>query len=359
MKNTRLNCKILLLALCAALLLTGCAAAKRPDGPAKTEPSEQDLEKHQKQVYAMDTIMILTAYGPNAAEALDAAEERILALEADFDPASETGSIHALNAAAGGRTAVSEDALSLIRTSMYWWEATDGALDPGLYPLSKAWGFIGGEYRVPDSREILSLLARKQTGSLLVDEKAGEVSIPAGMEVGFGAVAKGYTAQAVVDLLRDMGVTSAILSLGGNVQTLGDTKPDGSAWKVAVQDPEDTGSYVGVLSVGEAAVVTSGGYQRYFEQDGVTYIHILDPETGRPVDNDLTSVTVVTEDGASADALSTSLFVMGSEKALAFQKEQGSFEMVLITKDGEVLITEGLAEMFQESGTEYRYVYLE
>ena len=306
----------------------------------------------------MDTIMILTAYGPKAEEALAAAEECILSLEADLDPESPEGSIYALNAGAGSQVAVSRDAYNVMSTTMKYWELSGGALDPGLYSLSKAWGFIGGDYRVPSEEEIAALVAAKNTGGLRLDEAACAATVPIGTEVSFGAVAKGYTAQTVVDLMADMGVASAILSLGGNVQTLGDAKPDGSLWQVAVQDPNDTGSYVGILSVGQAAVVTSGGYQRFFVMDGVTYIHIIDPETGMPVDNDLLSVTVVTDDGTSADALSTTLFVLGKDGALSFYEQQGGFELVLITKDEHVIITPGLADCFSETAKQYTYEYL-
>ena len=238
------------------------------------------------------------------------------------------------------------------------WRRSGGALDPGMYPLSKAWGFIGGNYRVPSQTEINALLSAKNTGGILLDEAACAATVPGGTEVSFGAVAKGYTAQAVVDLLAERGVEQAILSLGGNVQTLGERKPDGSLWQVAVTDPHDTGAYAGVLSVGQAAVVTSGGYQRFFQRDGVTYIHILDPATGCPVQNDLLSVTVVTEDGAMADALSTTLFVLGKDGALDFYRTRGGFEMVLITAEDHVLVTPGLGESFAETSGEYTYEYL-
>lgn len=318
-------------------------------------PTAAELEKHQKQVFAMDTVMMLTAYGPNAEAALEAAEDRILELEADLDPESASGSVHALNAGAGGQVKVSQDCYNVMSTSMEYWRLSGGALDPGMYPLSKAWGFIGGDYRVPDEAEIRALLAAKNTQGVQMDPTVAAAAVPAGMELSFGAVAKGYAAQTVADLMAEMGVTSGILSLGGNVQTLGQSKPDGSKWQVAVQDPKDTGAYVGILSVGQAAVVTSGGYQRFFEQDGVTYIHILDPETGYPVDNDLLSVTVVTEDGAAADALSTALFVLGKDGALAFYDAQGGFELVMITKDDRVIITPGLDGLFTESGQGYDY----
>jgi len=307
----------------------------------------------------MDTAMILTAYGDNARGALDAAEERILALEADLDPASPDGSVHALNAGAGTTVPVSEDCYNIMLTSMDVWAASGGALDPGIYPLSRAWGFIGGDYRVPPREELDALLAAKDTGGILLDGDACAARIPAGMEVSFGAVAKGYTAQAVCDLLAEHGVTSAVLSLGGNVQTLGESKPDGTSWQVAVTDPRDTGAYAGLLETGQTAVVTSGGYQRFFQRDGVIYIHILDPVAGCPVENGLLSVTVVTEDGALADALSTALFVMGEERALAYAREHEEIELVLITEDDRVIVTTGLRDSFRETTEAYRYEYPE
>ena len=352
MKSIKTSCNLLALIM-AGIMLTSCGAGGQA---AAGDPAA--AEKHQRQVFAMDTVMILTAYGPEGDAALAAAEERILALEADLDPESPTGSVHALNTGAGGFVTVSEDCYSVMSTALDIWQASGGALDPGIYPLSKAWGFIGGDYRVPGAAEIDALLAAKDTGAIRLDEAARAAEVPAGMEVSFGAVAKGYTAQVICDLLAEMGVESAILSLGGNVQTLGAAKPDGSRWQVAVTDPRDTGDYVGILETGQTAVVTSGGYQRFFEQDGVTYIHILDPVTGYPVDNDLLSVTVVTADGARADALSTALFVLGTEGALELYRAREDFELVLITKDDRVIVTAGLADSFRETAAgEYTYEY--
>ena len=356
---------ILLCAMALSLLGTGCGSNKQEEEEVfaslkqTSDEAKAEEEKYQRQVFAMDTVMMLTAYGPHAEEALDAAEQEIYALEADLDPESRDGSIYALNNTGNGTmTPVSEDSLAVLHTALEVRGLTGGALDPAMYMLSKTWGFIGGNYRVPFPDEIEAMLPGDVSDYIQIDEEAGAAAVPMGVEVGFGAVAKGYTAQKVVDLMRDMGVQSAILSLGGNVQTLGENKPDGSSWQVAVQDPNDTGSYVGILTVGEAAVVTSGGYQRYFEEDGVTYIHILDPETGYPVDNDLLSVTVVTEDGARADAFSTALFVLGKDRALEYYTSQEELELVLITKDNEVIITPGLAEAFSERGEGYTYEYL-
>ena len=145
------------------------------------------------------------------------------------------------------------------------------------------------------------------------------------------------------------GVTSGIISLGGNVQTLG-VKPDGSNWNVAIQDPENSSDYVGIISVGETAVVTSGGYQRYFIQNGVTYQHIIDPSTGRPAESDLLSVTIVCSDGTMADALSTALYVLGESGAKNYYETYGDFEMILVTDDGRTIVSGGLTDNFEANG---------
>lgn len=351
MKHIKTSCKILCCCIAVALImLTGCATEKSADPGGASE-------KHESQVFAMDTVMMLTAYGENGAEGLAAAENVIGLLEDDLDPENPDGSVYAVNEGAGSYVPVSESCIEIMLTTMARWEQTGGAVDPGLFPVIKAWGFTLGEYRVPEQTEINGLLADKNTAGILVDEAGGCVYIPERMEISLGAVGKGYTAQKALEAIAEAGVESAIVSLGGNVQTLGATKPNGASWQVAVTDPRDTGSYVGILSIGEAAVVTSGGYQRYFEQDGVTYIHILDPETGRPVDNDLLSVTVVMDDGASADALSTALFVMGAEGAMEHYRAVGGFELVLITKDDRIIVTPGLRDRFEERGEGYTYEY--
>ena len=351
MKRTSMNFKRFALSglfVIMLTILTACGGVKA---------SSEAAEKHECQVFAMDTIMMLTAYGENGEAALADAESVIYGLEEDLDPENPWGSVYNMNLRAGEYVSVSDDCISIMLTTLGHWNASGGALDPALYPIILAWGFTTGEHRVPPQTEINGLLADKNTEGILVDEEGEKIYIPAGTKVSLGAVGKGYTAQKALEVMEEAGVESAIVSLGGNVQTLGDTKPNGDKWQVAVTDPHDTGSYVGILSIGEAAVVTSGGYQRYFEQDGVTYIHIIDPATGYPVDNDLLSVTVVTKDGGVADCLSTALFVMGCEGALEYYRHAGGFEMVLITEENEVIVTPGLGEAFSESGKGYTYAY--
>lgn len=134
------------------------------------------------------------------------------------------------------------------------------------------------------------------------------------MKVDFGGIAKGYTSASVMEIFKECGVTSGLVSLGGNVQALG-SKIDGSSWKVAVQNPDSEENYLGVLSIKDKAVITSGGYERYLK-NGKVYHHIIDPSTGYPANSGLKSVTIVSNDGTLADGLSTSLFIMGLKKQL-------------------------------------------
>lgn len=338
--------KITALAVALALLFTGCAS-----GAAQ--------EKTQRQIYSMDTVMLLTAYGPDAEAALDAAQERILALEADLDPSLAGSSVRAVNENAGQWTAVSADCVAVAKLANDASAQSGGALAVQLYALSQLWGFAGGEYRVPLQTEVDAALAAIDGFVLEVDEDACALRIPAGTTIAFGAVAKGYAADAALQAMADAGCKQAIVSLGGNVQTLGEKKPDGSAWSVAIADPDDTGSYAVMLSVGQTAVVTSGDYQRYFESGGVRYSHILNPDTGAPVDNGLRSVTVVCDDGGRADALSTAMFVLGEEAAIENWRENDGFELVLITADGRIVVTEGLRSSVTGHSEAYRLEYVQ
>ena len=148
-----------------------------------------------------------------------------------------------------------------------------------------------------------------------------------------------------------------MVSLGGNVHLLG-TKQDGSAWRVGIQDPNNTDDMLGVLEANDCAVITSGAYERNFEKDGVTYHHIVDPATGKPSNSGLTSVTIVSKDGTLADGLSTSLFVMGKDKAIAYWKQHADeFDTILVDKDRNVYITEGIAGNFSPDSVSAEQVH--
>lgn len=304
-----------------------------------------------RQLFAMDTIMEFTAYGKNAEAAVSAAMQEVQRLDALLSAdsgapvANPDSEVSRLNREGGG--AVSEDTAALLRLSLETYGETGGLFDCTVYPLVELWGFPGQEYRVPTEEELAAVLPLVDSGKLQFDGET--LRMEPGQAIDFGGVGKGYAAARVMEIFRQHGVRSGMASLGGNVQVLG-AKPDKTLWRIGVRDPESSG-YFGVLSLKDKAAVTSGGYERYFEADGETYIHILDPRTGRPAESDLLSVTVVSKDGARADALSTALFLMGQEDAAAFWKNQGGFDMVLVTEDRQVFISEGLDGSFEAEMT--------
>ena len=336
--------RVLILVL-ALVLLGGCDR-----GVVVPEETPATSDSVSRTVFAMDTVMELTPSGENAKEACDLAEARILELESLLSVTLEDSEVYAANHAQGNPVPLSSDTKALLTDALYWCNQTDGALDVSIYPVLRTWGFTTGEYRVPDDAEISELLEHVDYTQIALDKAAGTVALPEGMEIDLGSVAKGYTGDQVMQAFRDAGVTSGMISLGGNVQVLG-TKPDGSNWRIAIQDPNGDG-YVGIVSVADRAVITSGGYERFFEQDGVTYWHILDPETGKPAHSGVVSATVVGANGTMCDALSTSLFVMGAERAAAFWQahtDAGS-DFILVLEDGSLVFTEGLENSFEPVG---------
>ncbi|MCF0229038.1 MAG: FAD:protein FMN transferase, partial [Parasporobacterium sp.] len=150
----------------------------------------------------------------------------------------------------------------------------------------------------------------------------------------------------VDEILRENGVRSAVISLGGNVQTLG-SKPDGTKWKIAIRDPENPSGYLGIVTTEEKAVITSGAYERFFEEDGINYHHILNPSTGYPAESGIISSTVICSDGTLADGLSTALYVIGLEKSSDLWKNSDvEFDFILMTSDKHVYITENIKNDF-------------
>lgn len=330
------------LTVALTLSLTACGGRTRQEmGETRT-------------VYTMDTVMNLTAYGENASAALDAAEETLRTLDAKLDRHDETSTVSALN-----RDGTVEDAelAQLTDIAQTIGALSGGAFDPTVAPVMDAWDFTGDAPRVPSDEELSALLAHVGLEKLSVD--GNTIALSDGAQLDLGGIAKGYAADLLRAQLEKEGVTSATLDLGGDVFVMG-RKTDGSDWRIAVKDPADTESYLGIVSAADKFIVTSGVYERYFEENGVRYHHILDPKTGSPAESGLVSVTVLCENGAWADALSTACFVLGPDGALALRDDladQGTdFELILVTDDGRVLYTDGLADAFtpnDESGYTY------
>ncbi len=327
-----------LLALAALLGACSYSAAGEPADPEAALSSDRYLE-------SMDTLMKLTAYGSQREAALDAAEEEILRLDALLSTGDAGSEVSALNRDGGGT--LSTDTLALVSRSLELYEETGGAFDITVYPLMQLWGFTDKNYRVPTQDELDETLAVVGADQLALDAQSGTLTLGEGQAIDLGGIAKGYTSQRVMELYREAGVTSGMVSLGGNIQCLG-LKPDGTPWRIGIQDPWSAeGSIAAVVEVADQAVVTSGGYERYFvdEETGITYQHILDPATGYPAGSGLASVSIVSDDGTLADGLSTALYLLGLEGSCDYWRAHSSeFEALLIDDAGAIYVTEGLAQ---------------
>ena len=296
--------------------------------------------------FTMDTAMTVTSYGQNSENAVKAVEVEINRLNALWSVESEQSEIFKLNK--DKNLTVCDDTKNLISRAKEISALTDGDFDITVQPLVAEWGFYSAlEKRVPTQSEIDGII--KLIGYEKINLSDNDISLDSGVSIDLGGIAKGYASYSAAKILKDNGIKSAVMSLGGNVRVIG-TKPDGAEWTVAIADPDDNSSNIGVLKVCDTAVITSGGYQRFFEKDGKIYHHIIDPKTGYPAQSGLKSVTVVSDDDILADALSTALFVKGLDASSKFYKQNsGLFEAIFVTEDNKIFITPKLEDAFSSN----------
>ncbi len=356
--------KILIGILCCALLgtmLCGCSSLGNTTAEEMTESAAEETQEvaledqvYTQDFFAMDTYMVLTAYGEYAQEAVEAAMAEINRLDALLSTGDENSVIYGLNTTNGGE--IDEEIAYLIQRAMEIYESTQGLYDITIYPVMDLWGFTGEDdtaFAVPEASVLEETLALVDASKLEItqdEDGTSTISWPEGMQIDLGGLVKGYADDQVTAIFKSYGIEHAVINLGGDVHVLG-SKVDGSAWKVGIQDPEDDDGYLGVLALEDITVVTSGGYERYFddEETGIRYHHIIDPRTGYSAYNGLISVSIISEDGTLADGLSTAIFVMGTEAAIAYCQEHcvsDGFDVLLETEDGEIYITDRIADSF-------------
>lgn len=328
------------------IMLVGCSNENEVN-TSKTisTTTVNDTIPASKEFFAMDTYMEVDAYGDNGEKAVAKAEKEVNKLDSILSTGKSTSEISNLNK--NKKQVVSADTMSLIKESVKISKETNSAFNPTIYPLMELWGFTTKNYYVPKDNEIKTLLNHMDIDNIKIDERKNEVSFKdSNMKIDLGAIAKGYTSSKIIDIFKENNIKSGMVTLGGNVQVLG-KKPDGSLWKVGIQNPIGEDEYLGVLQTSDKAVITSGGYERNFTKNGKTYHHILDPSNGYPANSGLTSVTIISSDGTLADALSTSLFVMGKDKAIDFYKKSNyNFDFILYTSNDKLIISDGIKDIF-------------
>ena len=340
-KNRKLNTSLkkCFCILSLTTVLTGCSF----NAPLSSSNTMQTTT-----LFAMDTIMELQAFGNE--EVLPTAEGIIRDIEKKVSVTDENSEISALNA--NGSNQLSDDTAELLSKALSICKKTDGALDISIYPVLKAWGFTTSEYQVPSDEALSELLKNVDYNKVSLNKNTA--SIEAGMQIDLGSVTKGYTSSRIAGYFRENGVTSGLINLGGNVECIG-AKPNGEKWKVAIKSPypDSKSGVFGVIEAEDVAIITSGGYERFFEDNGETYWHILDPKTGYPAKNGMISVTIIGKDGLMCDGLSTALFVKGLDDSIAFWKDNQDFDAVFITDNGDVYVTEGISDTFKLTSEYY------
>ncbi|MBQ8161886.1 MAG: FAD:protein FMN transferase [Clostridia bacterium] len=313
---------------------------------APCESRAEEAERVSGVGYYFDTVVTITLYGTDEKELSSLLEDiwvecaRYEHLLSKTIPGSD---VSRLNEAHGEAIRVDPETWDILRRAKDISASSGHAFSVTIAPVTELWDFTGGTQRMPDDDELAAALP-------LVDDEALEllgdsmVRLPDGMKVDLGGIAKGYIADRVADLCRDQ-VIGATLNFGGNVYAVGE-KPGSAPFRVGIRDPQGgENSSIAVVSVKDISVVTSGIYERFFVKDGVSYHHILDPESGISAFTDLAGATIICTSSMDADAMATACIVMGREKALAYLQENG-MDGLLIDRDNEIYTTPGFEDTF-------------
>lgn len=341
--------KIKWVALILAMILTA--------GCGKAQSARMD-----KEVFVLDTIVRFSVWTDDridqdrATQLLVEAERLCFFYEKMLSKSIEESDIYRLNHAGGEKVVVRPQTAFLIEEAIKYSEWTDGYFDITILPVKDLWDFKAQDPTIPSQDQIDAAVKKVGYRNIVLGEEAeykdneGKVqpgraiSLKNGAMLDLGGIAKGYIADEIAAMLQEQGVTKGIINLGGNVLMIG-AKEEGKAWRVGIQDPKGSpNDYIGTVDIIGESVVTSGVYQRFFEKDGKIYHHLLDPFVGRPTDNGLSSVTILSPSSIAGDALSTGCFVLGPEKGLALAEKLEDVEAVFIKTDGEIIETSGMGD---------------
>jgi FAD:protein FMN transferase len=351
LKNKKMNLRSLIsvtvVFIIFSVIFTSCASEK--------------MDPVERQDFHMGTVISQKSFGSKAQKALEEVDARMIEIENRMTinaPGSETDKLN--NQAGKSEVKLSPDVIHVLSVAKKYAELSDGAFDVTVGPLVQAWGIFTDHARIPEQNEIDELKKLVGNNGLTVDEKNNTAKLAReGQIADLGGIAKGYAGDEAIRIYKENGLKAAYVNLGGNVVVMG-KKPDGTEWNVGVQNPRGVnGQIVGILKVSDKAVVSSGDYERFFEQDGKRYHHIIDPKTGYPSESDLMGTTIVTESSTVADALSTSTFVLGLEKGMKLVENLKGVEALFITKDKKIYITPGLKDKFTLDDDSKEYTYVE
>ena len=310
----------------SALLLTGCSGAK------SSTQTDQDLTYTDM---LFDTVIKIQILDPADESILDCLKKLCEKYDTMFSTTNTDSELYKLNHANGQPFTVSSETANLIQEGIHYSELSGGAFDLTIEPVSALWDFKADKPTVPSSDAIAQAVSHVDYTKVDIQDNTVTLEDPeAGIDL--GAIAKGYIADQVKTYLKKQGIKHAIINLGGNVDVIG-TKPDGSKYNIGIQKPfDESGEAITSVQLKDQTVVTSGIYERYFKKNGKLYHHILDPRTGYPCENNLYSVSIITDSSTKADALSTTCFLLGYEKGMELIQSMDGVEAIFITDDEKV-----------------------
>lgn len=310
----------------SALLLTGCSGAK------SSTQTDQDLTYTDM---LFDTVIKIQILDPADESILDGLKKLCEKYDTMFSATNTDSELYKLNHANGQPFTVSSETANLIQEGIHYSELSGGAFDLTIEPVSALWDFKADKPTVPSSDAIAQAVSHVDYTKVDIQDNTVTLEDPeAGIDL--GAIAKGYIADQVKTYLKKQGIKHAIINLGGNVDVIG-TKPDGSKYNIGIQKPfDESGEAITSVQLKDQTVVTSGIYERYFKKNGKLYHHILDPRTGYPCENNLYSVSIITDSSTKADALSTTCFLLGYEKGMELIQSMDGVKAIFITDDEKV-----------------------
>ena len=320
-------------ALWAAL---GCAALLATAGCSKMEPVSTSG-------FALDTAITITVYQEDQLELANQAMELCQQYDDMFSKTKEQSDVYRINHAQGQKVEVGEEVANMLSRSLEYSRLSDGAFDITIQSVNALWDFKAENPTLPAKEDIEKALQSVGYEQISLTQEGDQwyCQVPDGVQIDLGGIAKGYIADQMANFLKEKGVENAVIDLGGNVKLLGDK--NGEGYTIGVRSPfDETGqSLLGTVEASDCEIVTSGDYERYITVDGVKYHHILDTKTGYSVENDLTAVTILSDDGLEADALSTTCFALGKEKGMELIEKLEGTECIMVLKDGTILQSSG------------------
>lgn len=282
-----------------------------------------------------DTVISIQILDIADEEVLKGCEQICKKYDVMFSRTNESSEIYKINNASGNAVEVSDDTITIIKKGIYYSEISKGAFDITIGSVSALWDFKSAEHKIPSKKDIRDAKSHINYKDILINGNTVQLA-DSKTQIDVGALAKGYIADRLKEYLLENGVKHALINLGGNVLAIG-SKADGSDFNIGIQKPfDESGEPITSVKISDHSIVTTGIYQRYFEQEEKIYHHILDPDTGYPCENNLYSVTIITDSSLTADALSTTCFLLGYEKGMRLINQLDNVDAVFITDDNEL-----------------------